>query len=528
MPQHSVKLFDIVLSLASILFISAMLLTFPRETAALVAQVKDEAMTVLSPFFLWLGSGIFAYCLFLVCSRYGSIRLGREAPEYSFLHWLFMIFCTGMGSNMLYWSALEWMYYYQAPPLGAEPFSKAAAELAVTYGGYHWGCIGWAIYAVGAVTLGLRFFRWHEPNLSLSGGCARSLPMLNRGLWARLIELCFLFGTIGGFVTMLSFVIPMYADNLSLLFGIQNNFTLRVVLMLGISFVFTLSSWAGLKKGIKRLSTINIVLALLILVIVFMAGPTGFIIRSMTNSLGYGAQYFLRISLWTDFVGNSGFPETWTAFYWAWWIGLAPSMWIFTARISRGRTIRELICGVILGGSLGCWLYFGIISNFGMLQQLSGALDLVGILNAKGPTAAVGELVLSLPGGEAMLTLWTMTGIIFLITTLDSGSYTLALSTTLDGSDSERTGRALRLFWSLVILAIPLGLMYADAPMSTLQASAVLTAIPISFLTVVVMHSGYLYVRECAEGRDPVSLEAKKERNAKDSRVPNRRFSACA
>lgn len=510
MSEKNIKKCDIGLSLTAILCISTMLILFPHETTLAAARAKESVLSVLSPFFLWIGFGIFLYSVFLAFSRYGAIRLGEEKPDYSFFHWFFMIFCTGMGSNLLYWSGLEWMYYYQAPPLGAEPFSQAAAELAVLYGGFHWGCIGWSIYAIGAVTLGLRFFRWNEPQLSLSAGCARAIPMLGEGGWARLIEICFLLGTLGGCVTMISFVIPMYADNLSLLFGIRSGFTLQILLMAGVTVIFTLSSWTGLKKGIKRLSTLNIALAMLILFIVLVAGPTLFILKSMTNAFGYGGQHFIQISLWTDFVGNSGFPETWTAFYWAWWIGLAPSMWIFTARISRGRTIRELILGVMMGGSLGCWLYFGIISNFGLLQQLTGQKNLVSILNTQGPTAAISELVLALPGGESMLALWTVTGIVFLITTLDSSSYTLALSTTRNGNESENAGRILRLFWSMVILVLPLGLMYADAPMGALQSSAVLTAVPIAFLTIIVIYSGHLYIRDVANGKDPTSIAAKR------------------
>lgn len=492
----NIKKIDISLSLICILIISAMLLVFPNETTNIVAQIRNNVMHVLTPFYLWLGFAIFIYCLFLSFSQYGSIKLGNGKPEYSFFHWFVMIFCTGMGSNLLYWSAIEWIYYYQAPPLGVKPFSHVAAELAVTYGGYHWGLIGWSIYAIGAVTLGLKVFNGKEPGLSLSDGCVKAVPKLGRGSWSRLIELFFLFGTIGGFVTMLSFVIPMYSNNLSILFAVDNNFTLQILLMLLITVIFTVSSWLGISKGIKYLSTLNIFLAISLLLIIFIVGPTVFIIKGMTNSIGYGAQNFIYMSLWTDFVGNSGFPEAWTAFYWAWWIGLAPSMWIFIAKISRGRSIREIILGVVLGGSLCCWLYFGVISNFGMWQQITGNLDVVSILNNKGPTTAVSELVLSLPGGKGVLLLWTVTGIIFLITTLDSGSYILALSTTFDSNQSERTGRGLRIFWSLIMLAIPLGLMYANAPMATLQASAVLTAVPISFITIIVIRSGYLYLKD--------------------------------
>ena len=221
-----------------------------------------------------------------------------------------------------------------------------------------------------------------------------------------------------------------------------------------------------------------------------------FIIKGVTNSVGYMLQNFVTMSLWTDFIENSGFVENWTSFYWAWWIGLAPSMWIFITKISKGRTIREILLGMIASGSLGCWLCFGIISNYGLYQNISGRVDLVEILETAGPEAAVASLVLSLPFGKVMLMLWTLTGIIFLITTMDSGTYTLAVSTTLKIGINESPTKKLRLFWSILLIALPIGLMYAGAPMGALQASTVITAVPVALLTIFTILAGIKYLKK--------------------------------
>lgn len=492
-----VKKLDITIAVISILLISVSLLLYTEKTTEIISLIKDKSMNVLSPFYLVMGFAIVVYCLFLCFSKYGNIKLGKEKPEYSTFSWLIMIFCTGMGSNVLYWSAIEWIYYLKAPPLGIESGSIEAMELAVTYGGFHWSITGWSIYAVGAITLGLRYYNQKRPGLCLTSCCEGfNEKLINNHLSRRIIELIFLFGTIGGYTTMISFVVPMYCNNLSILFGIENNFKFQIILILLITAIFTVSSWTGLQSGIKKLSKINIFMVMILLGIILILGPTMFIIKGVTNSVGYMLQNFVTMSLWTDFIENSGFVENWTSFYWAWWIGLAPSMWIFITKISRGRTIREILLGMIASGSLGCWLCFGIISNYGLYQNISGRVDLVGILETAGPEAAVASLVLSLPFGKVMLMLWTLTGIIFLITTMDSGTYTLAVSTTLKIGINESPTKKLRLFWSILLIALPIGLMYAGAPMGALQASTVITAVPVALLTIFTILAGIKYLKK--------------------------------
>lgn len=497
MGKEKIKKFDIALSVLCIIFLSASLLVHTEKTTKIINVIKNFLITKLSTFYLWICLGIVIYSLFLCFSRYGNIRLGNEKPEYSTFSWLIMIFCTGMGSNLLYWSAIEWIYYIKSPPLGAMAKSLKAMELSVTYGGFHWSITGWSIYAIGAITLGLRYYNNNKSGLNLTACCEEiTNGFLQKKIISRIIELIFLFGTIGGYTTMISFVVPMYCNNFSLLFGIKNTFLFQVILIMGISVIFTASSLTSLKNGIKRLSSINICIALILIIFIILVGPTMFIIKSITNSLGFIFQNFIRMSLWTDPIVNSGFPETWTSFYWAWWIGLAPSMWIFVVKISKGRKIKDILLGMVLSGSLGCWLYFGGISNYGLYQYLNNNIDFIKILDILGPEAVVVTFVLSLPFGKIMLFIWTLTGIIFLITTLDSGAYILSVSTTLGIRDSEQPSKKLRFFWSILLVVLPVGLMYAKAPMETLQAATVITSIPIGFLIILVILSGNRYLKK--------------------------------
>lgn len=495
--KQQINIVPIAIVLAIIVALCAILVTNPEGAGSAIAKVKTATINVLSPFYLWLGVAVIAYLAYFSFSKYGNIRLGKEKPEYSTFSWVVMMFCAGMGSSLLYWSALEWIYYYSAPPMGAPAFSQLAAEMSMVYGNFHWSITAWAFYAVGAVALCLRFYIRKKPGLTLTACCEGAIgEKAANGIAGKIIEVIFVFGILGGLATTLALGVPMISNNLSVLTGIKDGFGLNVTIIIVITLVFALTSWMGLEKGMKNLSDWNAYIAIALALFILIVGPTLFEIKSLTNSLGYMFQNFLHMSLWTDFVGNGGFPEAWTAFYWAWWLSLGPWMWIFVTKISKGRTIRQMILGMISFGSAGCWIYFGTVSSYGLFQQLSGNLDLVQILNSQGATAAISALLLSLPFGKIMLAIWMVVGTLFLATTMDSASFTLAAATTKNLGQNENPSKLFRLFWAFVLTAVPLSFMFAEAPLTALQSLAVLTAVPISILSILSMISGLKYAKQ--------------------------------
>lgn len=495
--KKEINKIPIILVMVIIFALCITLVMNPVEAGNAIAEFKTSITKILSPFYLWLGVAVVAYLAYFSFSKYGNIRFGGEKPEYRTFSWIVMMFCAGMGSSMMYWAALEWIYYYSAPPMGAEPFSKMAAELSMVYGNFHWSITAWAMFAVGAVALAQRYYIRKKPGLSLTA-CVDNIigEKAAKGTVGKIIEIIFVFGILGGHATTLAFGVPMLCDNFSVLTGIPVSFTMQVIMMLLVTLIFIASSWVGLEKGLKNLSDYNAYIAIALALFVLVAGPTMFQIKSITNSLGYMFQNYLHMSLWTDYVGNSGFPEAWTSFYWAWWLGLGPWMWVFTTRISKGRTMREMILGMVICGSLGCWLYFGTVSSFGLYQQLNGHLDLINVMKTLGPDRAVSSLVLSLPLGKIVLAVWFIVGIVFLATTMDSSSYTLAAATTKNLQAGEDPDRMFKMFWSFLLIAIPLAFMFAKASLTALQSLAVLTAVPIAFLAILSMISGYKYAKE--------------------------------
>lgn len=495
--KQEINVLPIAVVLTFVFLLCILLILRPIEAGQAIANFKTSITQILSPFYLWLGFAVVIYLGFFSFSKYGNIRFGGEKPEYSTFSWIVMMFCAGMGSSMMYWAAIEWIYYYSAPPMGVEPFSVLAGELSLVYGNFHWSITAWALYAVGAVALAQRYYIRKRPGLSLTG-CVDNIigEKAAKGVWGKIIDIIFVFGILGGHATTLAFGVPMLCNNFSALTGINVSFTMQVVMMLLVTLIFVASSWIGLEKGLKNLSDYNAYIAIALAIFVLVFGPTLFQIKSLTNSLGYMFQNFIHMSLWTDFIRGGGFPEAWTSFYWAWWLGLGPWMWVFTTRISKGRTMREMILGMVICGSLGCWLYFGTIGSFGFYQQMHGNLDLINILKTQGGESAISALVLSLPFGKILLAVWFIVGIVFLATTMDSSSYTLAASTTKNLEVGADPARWFKMFWSGILISTPLAFMFAKASLTALQSLAVLTAVPIAFLTIIAMFSGWKYAKE--------------------------------
>ena len=223
-----------ILALAIALFIK------PAEVSTAIEAFKSNALNALTPFYLWLGLGVVAFCVFIAFSKYGNVRLGAEKPEFGLFPWIAMMFCAGMGSSLMYWAAAEWISYLSAPPMGAEPFSQQAQELAMVYGSYHWGITPWALYIVGAIALGIRYYIHKKPELSLSACCAAVIGEKRvNTLTGRIIDIIFILGLLAGQACTLYFGTPMICEILHRLFGIERSFGMTIVVMCVVTMIFT-------------------------------------------------------------------------------------------------------------------------------------------------------------------------------------------------------------------------------------------------------------------------------------------------
>ncbi|WP_087016884.1 BCCT family transporter [Thaumasiovibrio subtropicus] len=471
------------------------LILFPVQGADWIASAKYLMTDKLGVFYLALGISAIVFMLYCLFSDFGQIKLGEidEQPEFSTASWAAMLFCGGIGASILYWGCIEWAYYYQAPPFQLEAGSEEAIRWAATYGLFHWGPIAWSIYLIPALPIAYFYYVRKQPVLKISSAL---MPVIGErranGPVGKCIDICFIFGMLGGAATTLGLAAPLINGGLHHLFGLPNNTLSQAGVLLVCTVLFGYSAYVGMEKGIKLLSNINFYGAMGLLLFVLAAGPTVFMLETGLDSLGRMLSNFFVMATWAEPFGGYGqfddthFPQDWTIFYWAWWLVFSPCMGLFIAKISRGRTIKQMIAGSIFYGSMGCFLFFIVLGNYGLSLQLTGELDVIEILNRQGAPAAIFAMLESLPLGLAVIGVFTLLCIIFTATSFDSISYILA--SVVQKEVTTEPLRWNRLFWAFTLSFLPTVLMFVGG-LSTLQTAAIVGGLPLLVISVMLMVS---------------------------------------
>ncbi len=455
------------------------ILVAPQWSAAAIDSTYVAITTRFGVLYVAAAVATLCFLLYIALSRHGDLVLGTDnGPEYSQFNWASMLFCAGIGASVIYWGATEWAFYYIAPPFGLEPESDAALLMANSYGMFHWGPIGWAFYCLPAVGLSLSFHVFQVPALRLSSACGELLGR-QQELWpGRLVDLLFIVGTIGTCATGLGFGTSVVSSAINRLTGIEDGIGLQIAVVSAAAGLTAYSVFRGLNEGIQRLSTINAVLALALIACVFLFGPSLFIVEAGIASLGTVADNFLRMLTWTDPLQRADFVESWTVFYWAWWLAMGPFIGMFICRISRGRSLRGLIFGVLGWGSLGCILIFMVLGGYAQHLEIEGTYPVVSEATETSPSAALAGMISILPLGSVLILLLAMVGLVFVATTYDSAAYTLAAGATRYLRADQHPKRRHRVFWAIALGSLPLSLLFLGG-LRELQTASLLASLPI-------------------------------------------------
>jgi len=470
-----------------LLLVSLPIILNPEGSQEMIGAIQNFMITKLGVLYIWYGIFAIGFVLWISFSKFGKIRLGEknEKPEFNNFSWAAMLFCAGIGAGIIYWGAIEWVYYFQSPPLGAEIGSWQAAELAASYGIFHWGPAAWAMYSISACGVGYLYFVKKKPILKISEACRGVLGDRVDGFWGKVIDIAFMFGLLGATATSLGIGAPLATAGLAHVLGIQVELWFELLIIGVITGIFATSAYLGLKKGIKVLSDINVILTFVLVIFVFVAGNTVFMLNMGTTAIGRVIQQFPTMITWLDPAGGSLFPQWWTVFYWAWWGAYAPFMGMFIAKISRGRTIKNMLLGALGYGTLGCVLFFVVLGNYGLDLQLSGAMDVVGSLSNIGGPATVIAIFENLPMGNLAVLLIAVISIVFMATTFDSASYVLAAVSQKELRQDEDPQRWLRLLWAFSLALVPIGFMLMGSPLSVLQTASIVAALPVSVIVII-------------------------------------------
>ncbi len=496
-PDTRIDKFTFFGILILLMSVTLPLILFPQQGADWVALAKTYITDTFGGVYLAFGLLAIIFVTYVTFSDIGNIKLGKpdEAIEFKTGSWAAMMFCGGIGASILYWGFVEWMYYYQGPPFGLAAGSAEAIKWASTYGMFHWGPVAWAIYLVPAIAIAYFAHVRNSPVLKVSQSL---MPLIGQrwanSNWGKLIDIFFVFGMLGGGATTLGLASPMISYGLHELFGTPQNLQMQLIVLLVTTMIFAYSAYQGLKGGIQFLSNINFYLSIAFLIFILFAGPTIFILNVGLESLGRSLTQMFTMMTWTESFGEftefgftkSNFPKDWTVFYWAWWLVYAPTIGLFIAKISKGRTIRQMTVGSIFFGSLGCAAFFIILGNYGLYLQLTGGLDLISILNDQGANAAIFSVLKTLPMSTAVIVVFVILAVLFTATTFDSISYILA-SVVQHEVDGE-PHRWNRLFWAFTLCLMPSVLMFLGG-LNTLQTASIFAGAPLLVIMTMMMLS---------------------------------------
>ena len=474
------------ISIIAVFSASLFLILFPAPSAAFAQNAMQFITNQFGWLYLLTGVMPLLFAGWLAFGRYGQVKFGSESepPEYSTVSWVAMMFTASMGASLIAWGFAEPVFYIQTPPLGADPQTPMAYELAHMYPIFHWSLAPWAIYCLPSIPIAYMLYVRKAKSLRISDSCDRALPESIKRPAKTVIDILVVISIVGGVATSIGFGVPLVASLAGKLLGVPDNLLTKIVVILIWTAIFGTSAYLGLRKGIKVLADINLGLMFFLLGFILLLGPTIYILTLSVNSVGLFFDKLIRISFWTDPITRGGFPEAWTIFYWAWWFAYAPMMGLFFARISRGRTIRQVVFGVIGLGSLGTFLFLSIAGAYVLHLQGNNLLDAISIINDRGMAPLVADVIAMLPSPTFILTVVTVLSVIFYATTFDSAAYVLASICTKNLPGDREPGKLNRVAWACGLGLVAAGLMVAGG-IETVKSITVVTslsAIPVLFM----------------------------------------------
>lgn len=460
-----------------------------------LGRVFDTALASISTNFgwlyLWVVLGLVVFALVLAFSRYGSLKLGGpdDEPEYSVTSWFAMLFAAGMGIGLVFWGVAEPLFHYGTPPPGITPNTPEAANAAMRYSFFHWGLHPWAVYSI--VALAIAFFQFRRGGSALVSTAVESLPWrVVRGV-GPVVNVLAVIATAFGVAASLGMGALQINSGLNIMLGLPVSGASQVGIIGVTTVLFLASAVTGVSRGIKWLSNINLLMAALLALTVFVLGPTIAIIDTFTNTLGSYLSEFVRMSLRMTPFRDSTWVSGWTVFYWAWWVSWSPFVGLFIARVSRGRTIREFILGTVLAPTLAAFVWFSVFGGTALNLQIMQGLPMADAVNADVSTAMF-VLFESLPLSGLLSGVATLLVLVFFVTSGDSATLVLGMMST---GGNENPPARVKVTWGLLVSGIAISLLLAGG-VKAVQTATIVFALPFTLVIVLMAVALWRGVRQ--------------------------------
>ncbi|MEO0349193.1 MAG: BCCT family transporter [Cyanobacteria bacterium P01_A01_bin.15] len=429
--------------------------------------------------------------IILAFSKFGKIRLGGQnaKPEFPTFAWIAMLISAGMGIGLMFWSVAEPIYHFQDPPalIGAiEPLSQDAAQQALGITFFHWGLHAWGIYAIVGLSLGFFTYNWGLP-LTIRSVFYPILGDRIYGWIGNVIDILAVASTLFGLATSLGFGVQQVNAGFNFLVGLPISTPIQVGLIAIITGLATASVVSGLDAGVRRLSELNMILAGVFMTFVLLVGPTLFILGSFVQVVGYYAASLPTLSFWTETFEGTAWQNSWTVFYWGWWISWSPFVGIFIARVSKGRTVREFILGVLLLPTMLTFLWMSVFGGTAMSMELGGLTGVIGDAVAENVATALFVMLQQLPLTAITSFVGIVLVVVFFVTSSDSGSLVVDSLTSGGKLDSPVPQRV---FWAITEGVVAAALLLGGG-LQALQTASIATGLPFAIVLLIMCYSLY-------------------------------------
>ncbi len=493
--QDSLNYVVFYFSAGLILLFSIITILFNDQANTVITNILNWVSSTFSWYYLLAATLYFVFIVFIACSRYGEIKLGpkHSKPEFSLLSWSAMLFSAGIGIDLMFFSVAEPLSHYMAPPVGqAETFEAARQSMVWTL--FHYGLTGWSMYALVGVALGYFSYRYNLP-LTIRSALYPIFGKKINGPIGHTVDTAAVLGTIFGIATTCGIGVVQLNYGLHVLFGLPENLWMQTALI-GIAVIITIISvTAGVNKGIRVLSEINIYVSIGLMLFILLVGNTEFLLAALIQNFGDYISQFPKLSLTSfPFEQPKEWMNSWTLFFWAWWIAWSPFVGLFLARISRGRTIREFVAGTLIIPLLFTLTWLSIFGNSALYSVIFEGNTQLAETVLQNPAHGFYDLLAQYPGFSFVAGVATITGLLFYVTSADSGALVLGNFTTKFTNIEHDSPRWLSIFWAIAIGLLTLAMLMANG-VTALQNTTIIMGLPFSFVIFFVMAGLYKSLR---------------------------------
>lgn len=484
---------DWMITLVPLAIVVALCIVFffaPEQSNAVLSRIRFFFGDTFGTYYLVIGLGIFLLSLYIAGSKYGNIVLGEanEKPKYSFFAWGSMMFTCGLAADILFYSFSEWVLYATDPHIAE---MGSVQDWAGVYPLFHWSFIPWAFYLVLAVAFGFMLHVRKRSRQKYSEACRPILGRHTDGWAGRIIDLLAVFALLAGTATTFSVATPLMTAIIGELFHVTlSRTTINIVILLITCVVYTYSLLHGF-KGISVLANICIYMFFgLIAFVLAFGGEMRYIVETGLSSLGRMVQNFIELSTFTDPLRTSSFPQTWTIYYWAYWMVWCVAAPFFIGSISRGRTVRQTILGGYVFGVGSTLTSFIVLGNYSMGQQMTGKADFIALYNETGDLyGMIVNILKTLPCAPLVMAVVLVTMIAFYATSFDSIALTASCYSYHTLKDGEQPHKGIQLLWCILLILLPIALLFAESSMNNLQSVSIVAAFPIGAVIVLIVAS---------------------------------------